>query len=177
MTAENVEKLLGVKVMDQLVYLPYGSVKKAEGAQTFKISSTTVEDIEDFVPDRSVTLMDKTFDAYINGALSEEKKIVAIYLSKEDEKISLVYKLIASNEELRKVISFSSFFNPPSKLLTPFGMSMQDLPRIGGLMPSITQKGKEVQHPAFLYPSANPTYLELLEFFKAVIIFILVVLL
>ncbi len=168
MTADDLQKFLQVRTTEQLVYLPYGNVKKADGSKSVSVSNHSVVDIEDLVPDRATLLLNNTFDSFLNGVLIDEKKVVALYLGQE-ERVDLVYKLVASNEELRQYITFGTCIDPPTRLLAPFGLSTDSLPRIGGLVPGVPQgKDKQVQHPMFLFPSQKPSYPELVEFLKAV---------
>jgi hypothetical protein len=166
-TNDDVYTLFQVKALEQFVYLPYGKVKKAEGSRTVKLSDHTIRDLEAAVPDRSVLLFNNTFDGFVNSAVRDERKLMAIYLGAE-ERVPLVYKVLATNEELRKDVAFTSFIDPPAKVLSIFGLKSNQLPRIAGLLPADPARGKNAELRLFAYPSQRFTYKELTTYFNSV---------
>ncbi len=163
------QNLLGQKPIEQLIYYPYGTKDKKAQSTSLKATAHLLEDLESLIPDKSTLLLDATFEATMNDVLTNQRKVLAIFFGKE-EKLDLTYKLLTSNEELKKDVIFAAYFNPPQRLLSSFGLTSENLPRIGGLIPgTMGKESKQYQHPVFLYPSPKPSYPELVEFFKAVV--------
>jgi len=162
-------KLTNEKYIDHMILYPYGTENKKENSISIKISDRLYSDIESAIPDKSVLLLNNTFEQTLNGILVNEHKILAIYFTNK-EKVDLGYKLLTSNEELKKNVVFTVYIDPPQRLIGSFGITPRDLPRVGGLIPGTTMdKNGQYQHPAFLYPNPSAPYLELVEFFKSLV--------
>jgi len=168
MSRDELKSLFNEEAVEHFVFYPYGIKNKKDHPMKLKPSDYALHRFNSLILDKTTILTNETFDITAREILLTQKKILVLYLTSKEE-TDLSYKLLATNEELRKDIVFGTYIDPPENLLNSFGLKPKDLPRVAGLLPSVAGDDR-LQWPAFVYPSRSFSYMEFAEFFKSLIL-------